>query len=131
VTAAVPAGACHTAPGTAIVPVYGLPRRGGHTIKSLLLIVAAMAFNSPAIAAGVDSHAYSCAGLHALIAANRWIFINNPDFEDIVVADAHVCSMADQEEWRSVPTTDNPQCIVFHCGEPHGVGTKLIRPPST
>jgi hypothetical protein len=87
-----------------------------------LLIAAAIALNVPAMAAGVDSHAYSCAGLHALIAANRWVFINNPDFEDIVVADAHECSMADQLEWRSVPTTDNPECIVYHCGKARSFG---------
>ena len=79
-----------------------------------------IAFCFPAFAAGIDSHAYSCAGLHAVINANHWIFISNPDFEDIVVADARECGFAGYLEWRSVPTTDNPECIVFRCGKARG-----------
>ena len=84
-------------------------------LRAAIAIVAAVALGFPAVAAEVDSHAYSCADLHALINANRWIFITNPDFEDIVVADARECSLADQLDWRSVPTTDIPECIVYHC----------------
>ena len=90
-------------------------RRLGPAISRLLAIVAAVALSFPAAASGIDSHAYSCAGLHALIAANRWIFINNPDFEDIVVADVKICSLADQFDLRSVPTTDTRECVVYHC----------------
>ena len=94
--------------------------RGRQRFRRLALIILPVAFNLPAAAAGVNSHAYSCAQLHALIAQNRWIFINNPDFEDIVVADSHVCSFSDRLEWRSVATTDTPECVVYQCGQSRG-----------
>jgi hypothetical protein len=76
-----------------------------------------MALSSPAVAAGIDSHTYSCAGLHGVIAAKGFVFINNPNFEDFVVAKASYCSGGDsaQLQLRSVPTTDNPQCAVNYC----------------
>jgi hypothetical protein len=80
-----------------------------------------MAFSSSAFAAGVDSRAYSCAGLHALVAANRFVFINYPSFMDFVVANASYCSGGDILQLRSVPTSDNPECLVNYC-RPRGGG---------
>ena len=80
-----------------------------------VLIVAAMFFSSSALAAGVDSRAYSCDGLHALVAANRFVFINYPSFMDFVVANASSCSGGEVIQLRSVPTNDNPECLVNRC----------------
>ncbi|HEX3536076.1 MAG TPA: hypothetical protein VHU15_04865 [Stellaceae bacterium] len=87
-------------------------------MQKLVLIVAAMAFGSPAFAAGVDSRAYTCRGLQALIVANRFVFINNPNFDDFVVADASSCSGSQIIQRRSVPTTDTPECPVNYCRPP-------------
>ena len=116
-----PVGACQPGCSAAIVPDCDAVA-GDWTIRRLVLILAAMALGLPVSANGVDSHAYNCAGLQALIAQSRWIFINNPDFEDTVVADARECSYGGYLEWRSVPTTDNPECIVFRCGKARGSG---------
>jgi hypothetical protein len=79
------------------------------------LIVAAMTFSSSTFAAGVDSRAYTCDGLHALVGANRFVFINYPSFMDFVVANASYCSSGEVIQLRSVPTSDNPQCLVNRC----------------
>ena|SRR5260370_32585796 len=90
-------------------------------ISRLALILVAMIFSSPAFSAGVDSRIYSCAALHNLIAAQRFVFINNPTFEDFAVTDASSCSGGGsaQVQRRSVPTTDNPECLVNYCVSPH------------
>ena len=90
------------------------------SIKRLAATLAAIALGSPAALAGVDSRAYSCAGLQALIAQHRFVFIDNPDFEDFAVSDASMCASGEIVEWRSVPTADRPACVVSHCETTHG-----------
>ena len=84
-------------------------------MKQFALIVAAISFSFSAFAAGVDSRAYSCDGLHALVAANRFVFINYPSFMDFVVANSSYCSAGEMLQLRSVPTSDNPECLVNYC----------------
>jgi len=91
--------------------------------KRLLPLLGVVILGSSACAAGIDSRTYSCADLHSLIAARGFIFINNANFEDFVVANASYCegSGAIQLQLRSVPTTDNPECLVNYC-PPSGGG---------
>jgi hypothetical protein len=94
--------------------------------KRLATFVAAISFSSSALAAGIDSRAYTCAGLQALVTAQGFVFIGNPDFEDFVVADVSSCpggAYSSYLQSRSVPTRDNPECPVNYCMSPHGVGT--------
>ena len=79
------------------------------------LILCAMTLSSSVFAAGVDSRAYTCDGLHALVAANRFVFINYPSFMDFVVANGSYCSAGEMLGLRSVPTSDNPECLVNYC----------------
>ena len=78
-------------------------------------IAAAITFSFSAFAAGVDSRAYTCDGLHALVGANRFVFINYPSFMDFVVANGSICSAGEMLGLRSVPTSDNPECLVNYC----------------
>jgi hypothetical protein len=89
----------------------------GMSIERLALTLAAVALSAPTFAAGVDSRGYTCAGLQALITTQRFVFINNPNFGDFVVADASYCSGGGSGRLvrRSVPTTDNPECLVNYC----------------
>jgi hypothetical protein len=91
-------------------------------MKRFLPTVFAMVVSSSAFATGVDSSAYTCAGLHALIAANRFVFINYPSFMDFVVANASSCSGGEMLQLRSVPTNDNPECVVNYCRHQGGRG---------
>jgi hypothetical protein len=84
-------------------------------MKRSILIVALALFGSSAFAAGVDSRAYTCDGLHALFAANRFVFVNYPSYMDFVVANGSYCSSGEIIQLRSVPTSDNPQCLVNRC----------------
>lgn len=84
-------------------------------MKRSALIVAAITLSSSAFAAGVDSRAYTCDGLHTLVAANRFVFINYPSFMDFVVANSSYCSAGEMLQLRSVPSRDNPECIVNYC----------------
>jgi hypothetical protein len=86
-------------------------------MKRLALILGAMTFSSSAFSAGVDSRVYTCAALQGLIAAQRFVFINNPTFEDFVVANVSSCGGGGsaQLQRRSVPTIDNPECLVNYC----------------
>jgi hypothetical protein len=84
-------------------------------MKTLALVVAAMAFSASAFAAGIDSRAYTCGGLKALIVASRYVFINNPNFDDFVVANVSSCSGSEIVQRRSVPTSDTPECPVNYC----------------
>jgi hypothetical protein len=84
-------------------------------MKRFALVVAAIVFSSSAVAAGIDSHAYNCAELQDLIAANRYVYIHNPSFRDFVVANASYCSGGEIIQLRSVPTRDNPECLVNYC----------------
>jgi len=83
--------------------------------KRSALILAAMTFSSSGFAAGVDSRAYTCDGLHALVVANRFVFINYPSFMDFVVTNGSDCSAGEMLGLRSVPTSDNPECLVNYC----------------
>jgi len=82
--------------------------------RSAFAVVFAL-FSSPASAAGVDSRSYTCDGLHALVAANRFVFINYPSFMDFVVANGSYCSSGEVIQLRSVPTSDNAECLVSRC----------------
>jgi hypothetical protein len=84
-------------------------------MRKLLLAVAAIACNSPAFAAGIDSHAYSCSALHALIEEQGFVFIGNLDFQDFVVSERVGCTGDQRIQVRSVPTSDNPECTVNYC----------------
>ena len=91
-------------------------------MKRFLPAVFAMAVSSSAFASGVDSRSYTCAGLHALVSANRFVFINYPSFMDFVVANASSCSGGEMLQLRSVPTSDSPECIVNYCRHQGGRG---------
>jgi len=91
-------------------------------MKTPALVVAAMAFASSAFAAGVDSRAYTCPALQALVAANRFVFVNTPGFDDFVVANASSCSGNEIIQLRTVPTTDNAECLVNYCKNRGGGG---------
>lgn len=92
-------------------------------MKRCALFVAAMTLSVSAVAAGIDSRAYTCDGLHALIAANRFIFINYPSFMDFAVANSASCSGGEIIQLRSVPTSDNPECLVNYCRGRSGGGS--------
>ena len=91
--------------------------RATPSLKRLALILGAMALGSPAFAAGVDSHAYTCPELQRLILSNHFIFINNPNFGDFVVANVSYCGGGGsaQLQLRSVPTIDTSECLVNYC----------------
>ena len=87
-------------------------------LKSLAIILGAMALSSPAVAAGIDSRNYTCPELQRLILSNRFIFINNPNFEDFVVSNVSYCSgggISGIIRLRTVPTKDLPECPVNYC----------------
>jgi hypothetical protein len=72
-------------------------------------------FGASAFAAGIDARSYSCAGLHAMVAARGFVYIDSPRFQDFVVAGPQYCSGGERLEPRSVATSDNPQCVVRYC----------------
>jgi len=84
-------------------------------LNKVVVFAAMICFGFPALAAGVDSRAFTCPSLQALIAQYRFVFIGNPDFQDFVVSNSSVCSGPDIIEPRTVPTIDNPQCLVNYC----------------
>jgi hypothetical protein len=85
-------------------------------MKRLALAAAAVAFlYSPTFATGIDSRAYYCADLRALIAANGFVFISSPALGDFVVANAYYCSGGERIASRSVATRDTPECVVNYC----------------
>jgi hypothetical protein len=92
-------------------------------MKPFALFAAAMTLSVPAVAAGIDSRAYTCDALHALITAKRFIFINYPSFMDFVVANSSSCSGGEVIQLRSVPTSDNPECLVNYCRGRSGGGS--------
>ncbi len=90
----------------------------GTPLKRIALILGAMALSSPAVAAGIDSRNYTCPELQRLILSNRFIFINNPNFEDFVVSNVSYCSgggISGILQVRTVPTKDLPECPVNYC----------------
>jgi hypothetical protein len=88
---------------------------GRAAVIRFAIAAALMPFASSGFAAGVDPRAYSCGALQGLVAANRFIFINTPGFDDFVVADASSCSGSEIIQRRSVPTTDTAECVVNYC----------------
>ena len=70
-----------------------------------------------AFAAGIDSRTYTCAALQSMVTAQHFIFINNPNFEDFVVANVSYCGGGGGASLRlrSVPTIDNAECLVNYC----------------
>jgi hypothetical protein len=88
-----------------------------------LLILGTMALSSPAFAAGIDSHTYTCPELQRLILSNRFIFINNPNFQDFVVSNISYCSGSGILQLRTVPTKDLPECPVNYCLPPRSAGS--------
>jgi hypothetical protein len=84
-------------------------------MKSALAILAFLALGASARAAGIDSRLFSCEALHALIAAKGFVFISQATFGDFVVANASYCSGGSHIQWRSVATSDNPECVVNYC----------------
>ena len=89
-------------------------------IRKLALVVAAMLLNFPALAAGINSTAYTCPTLQALILARGYIFIGNSTFQDFVVANASLCSGGEQALVYTLPTMDQAQCPVTYCGPQRG-----------
>jgi|SRR5579863_5434895 len=83
----------------------------------LALTISVMALSSSTFAAGIDSRTYTCSALHSLVTAQRFVFINNPTFEDFIVANVSYCGGGGsaQVQVRSVPTTDNSECLVNYC----------------
>jgi hypothetical protein len=84
-------------------------------VNRLPLILGAMALGSSAFAAGIDSRVYTCANLQATITAQGFVFISQPAFGDFVVSNVSYCSGGSTLQSRSVPTRDNPECIVNYC----------------
>ena len=87
-------------------------------MKRIALVLAAMAFGPSAFAAGIDSRAYTCPQLQGLIATYRFVFINNPNFDDFVVADQSSCTFSNIMIRRTVPTIDTAECPVNYCRPP-------------
>ena len=87
-------------------------------MKRLALALAVMTLGPSAFAAGIDSRTYSCLQLQSLIAAYRFVFINNPSFDDFAVADHSQCSFSDTVIRRTLPTIDTAECIVNYCRRP-------------
>lgn len=74
-----------------------------------------IALGASAVAAGIDPRIYTCANLHSLIAAQGFVFISQPVFGDFVVSGPYYCGSGQVVQLRSVPTLDNPQCLVNYC----------------
>jgi hypothetical protein len=81
-----------------------------------------LALNSQALAAEIDPRAYTCDELHSVIAAQGYVFLRQPAFGDFVVANVSNCPDGAVIQLRSVPTRDNPECIINYCRSPGGGG---------
>ncbi|MGC2415167.1 MAG: hypothetical protein WA459_21020 [Stellaceae bacterium] len=86
-------------------------------------ILGALVFSFPSFAAGIDSRTYTCPALQSLIISQGFIFISSPAFGDFVVADVSHCSRGSLVQLRSVPTTDQPECLVNYCMPADGSGS--------
>jgi hypothetical protein len=84
-------------------------------VNKALLIAAVLLAAAPADAAGIDSRVYTCPALHALIAAQGFVFISQPAFGDFAVSSAYFCGGGDKLQSRSVPTSDTPDCPINYC----------------
>jgi len=74
-----------------------------------------IALSTPTLAAGIDSRTYTCVNLQSLIVTQGFVFISQPVFGDFVVASPYYCGSGQVVQLRSVPTLDNPQCLVNYC----------------
>jgi len=83
--------------------------------QGAISIIVALILSGSASAAGIDPRSYTCANLQGLIAAQGFVFISQPVFGDFVVASAYFCGGGQMLQLRSVPTLDNPQCLVNYC----------------
>ena len=92
-------------------------------MKRVALLLAVMALCPSAFAAGIDSRAFTCSQLQGAIATYRFVFINNPNFDDFAVADQSYCTFSNIVIRRTVPTTDNPECVVNYCKQPSGAAS--------
>src|SRR5260370_5047392 len=88
--------------------MWGIP------MKRLAVILGAMIVSASAFAAGVDSRSYTCVALHGLVTAQRFVFINNPNFEDFIVVDASYCGGGGRAppSRSSAPTTPPPPLLL-------------------
>ncbi len=55
--------------------------------------------------------------------AAGFLFISSPAFGDFVVANSTYCDGGAQVQLRTVPTTDQPECLVNYCVPSRGFGT--------
>ena len=90
--------------------------------RAILPLLIGSTAAAPASAAGVDSRNYACIELQALIQQHGFVFLGNPDFQDFVVAGQDQCGISSIVRWRSVPTKDQPECIVNFCVGGRGSG---------
>ena len=85
------------------------------TERLALIALAAIVLSAAASAAGIDSRGLTCANLQSLITARGFVFISQPTFGDFVVSSDYYCGGGEVLQLRSVPTIDNPQCLVNYC----------------
>jgi hypothetical protein len=83
--------------------------------RLVLIVISATVLSASASAAGIDSRTVTCPSLQGLIAARGFIFISQPVLGDFVVSGAYYCGGGEMLQLRSVPTMDNPQCLVNYC----------------
>jgi len=95
------------------------PRRLLSDAKKLAAALTVTAVSGSAFAEGVDSRTVSCTALQGMIAAQGFVFLSNPSFQDFVVANISSCpgggGGSGVIQRRSVPTIDNPECLVNYC----------------
>jgi hypothetical protein len=87
---------------------------------SAAAMIGANLFGLPAVGAGLDPRNYRCGDLQSAISAHGFVFLSQPVFGDFVVAGRSYCSGSAVVQLRSVPTQDNPQCLVNYCVD-HGL----------
>jgi hypothetical protein len=83
-------------------------------MKKVAVFVAMLAVSVSASAAGIDSRAYTCSGLHTLIATKGFVYVGMP-FQGFAVSGANFCASNERLESRSVATSDSPACAVPYC----------------
>jgi len=82
----------------------------------LALAVGVTTLISTASAADIDPRRVTCSALQSLIARNGFVYLTRPAFGDDVVADVTYCSGGSSTiQRRSVPTSDDPECLVNYC----------------
>jgi hypothetical protein len=100
----------------------GERRTSRRRLMRIGILLGMLGLAHPVLAAGIDSRAYTCSSLQALIAAQRFVFISAVTFGDFVVADSSVCQAGGQIELRSVLTADQSECPVNYCRGGGGSG---------